>query len=97
MHVGICKLKLRIPENQSLKGKRMVLKSIIARVRNKFNVSIAEVEDQDVWQMATLGIACLSNDSRQANRVMSTVIDFICHTRLDVEIVDWQLEFVSSN
>lgn len=97
MHVGICKLKLRIPENQSLKGKRMVLKSIIARVRNKFNVSIAEVEDQDVWQMATLGIACLSNDSRQANRIMSTVIDFICHSRLDVEIVDWQLEFVSSS
>lgn len=97
MHVGICKLKLRLPENQSLKGKRMVLKSIIARVRNKFNVSIAEVEDQDVWQMATLGIACLSNDSRQANSIMSTVIDFICHTRLDVEIVDWQLEFVSSS
>ncbi len=95
MQVGICKMRLRIPENHSLKDKRRVLKSITTRVSNKYNVSIAEVEDQDRWQLATLGIACLSNNTRQANRVLSTVVDFICQSRFDVEIIDWQMEFLS--
>jgi len=58
MNIGVCKVKLRLPENLSLKGKRRVLKSITARVRNKFNVSVAEIDDNDLWQLSTLGICC---------------------------------------
>ncbi|HUV51676.1 MAG TPA: DUF503 domain-containing protein, partial [Dehalococcoidia bacterium] len=63
MNIGALKVRLRIPENHSLKGKRMIVRSITSQVKSKFNVSVAEVEDQDMWQVATLGITCVSNDS----------------------------------
>jgi len=95
MNVGVCKIRLRLPENLSLKGKRQVLKSIIARVGNKFNVSVAEVDDQDLWQLATLGIGCVSNDKRYTNEVLSKVVDFIVNGRFEVEILDYEIEIVS--
>jgi|PlaIllAssembly_1097288.scaffolds.fasta_scaffold358233_2 hypothetical protein len=96
MNVGICKIKLRIPENESLKGKRQVIKSIIARVQNKFSVSIAEVDDNDAWQLASLGVACISNDGRHANEILSHVVDFINESRFEVEILDYQIEIVTA-
>jgi len=97
MNLGVCKVKLRLPENQSLKGKRQVLKSIIARVRNNYNVAIAEVDDQDLWQSAILGIACISNDTRQTNQVLSKVVNFISHSRFDIEILDYEIEIIPFN
>ncbi len=94
MKLGICKLKLRLPENQSLKGKRQVLKSIITRVRNNYNVAIAEVDDQELWQLATLGIACVSNTDQQVNSVLSKVVDFISRSRFDVEMLDYEIEIM---
>jgi len=95
MNVGVCKVSLRLPENQSLKGKRRVLKSITSRVASKFNVAIAEVDDEDQWQRATIGICCVSNDGRHANEVLSKVVDFIVNSRLDVEILDYEIEILS--
>jgi uncharacterized protein len=95
MNLGICIIRLRLPENQSLKEKRRVLKSVISRVRNSFNVAIAEVDDQDTWQLAALGIACISNDAQLNNRVLSKVVDFITQSRLDIEILDYQIEIIS--
>ena len=92
MNVGVCTVKLRLPENLSLKGKRRVLKSITTQVRNKFNVSVAEVDDQDLWQLATLGICCVSNDSRHTNEVLSKIADFIIGSRFAVEILDYEIE-----
>ena len=94
MNVGVCKVRLRLPDNLSLKGKRQVLKSIIARVRNKFNVSVAEVGDNDLWQLATLGICCISNDKRYTNEVLSKIVDFIIDGRFDVEILDYEIEIL---
>jgi hypothetical protein len=94
MSLGVCQVKLRLPENQSLKGKRQVLKSIITRVRNNYNVAIAEVDDQDLWQLATLGIACVSNDARQVNQVLSKVVDFIGRSRFEIEILDYEIEIM---
>ncbi len=94
MNVGICKIRLRLPENQSLKGKRRVLKSITARLKNKFNVSVAEVDDQDLWQLATLGICCVSNDQRFTNEVLSKVVDFITGSGFDVEILGSEIEIL---
>ena len=70
MNVGVCKVRLRIPENQSLKGKRRVIKSLCQKVRNRYDVSIAEVADNDSWQMATLGVACVSGSVRHADEVI---------------------------
>lgn len=94
MHVGICKIRLRIPENGSLKDKRRVLKSITSRVTNKFNVSIAEIEDNDTWQIATLGVSCVSNDKRHANEIISKVADYISDARFEVEVLDYKTEII---
>jgi hypothetical protein len=95
MNVGMCRIKVRLPENLSLKGKRQVLKSITTRVGNKFNVSVAEVDDNDLWQLATLGISCVSNDKRHANEVLSKVVNFITESRFEIEILDYDIEILS--
>ncbi len=94
MHVGVCRIRFRLPENGSLKGKRRVLKSIISRVANKFNVSVAEVDNQDLWQLATLGISCVSNDKRHTNEVLSKVVDYIIDSRFEVEVLDYEIEIL---
>lgn len=95
MNIGVCKIDLRIPENETLKGKRMVVQSIIARVRDKFHVSIAEVENGDMWQIATIGVCCVSNDNRHTNEVISRIVEYIETTRLDVEVLNCETEFIS--
>jgi len=94
MNVGVCRIELRLPENLSLKGKRRVLKSITTRISNKFNVSVAEVGDQNLWQLVTLGICCVSNNSRHTNEVLSKVVDFIVNSRFEVEILDYEMEIL---
>jgi len=94
MTVGLCRVWLRLPENQSLKGKRQVLKSLIARIHNRFNVSAAEVDDHDRWQMASLGISCVTTSADHAHQVLSKVVSFIRTDRPDAEIVDYRIEIV---
>ena len=77
MVVGVLRLVLYLPENHSLKGKRAVLRSIKQRVANKFNVSIAETEDQDSWQRATLGIAQVGNERSHVDRSLREVAEFV--------------------
>ena len=96
MNVGICRLQFRLPENLSLKGKRRVLKSITTQVSNKFNVSVAEIDDQDIWQLATLGVCCVSNDKRHANEILSKVVNFITNNRFDIEMLDYEIEILSA-
>jgi len=91
MHIGVCTLHLRLPENRSLKEKRRVIKSIKDKVRNKFNVSIAEIDGLDKWQWATLGVACVSNNNRFVNSVLSNVVDFISEMHL-AELLDYEIE-----
>ena len=95
MNVGVCRIRFRLPENLSLKGKRRVLKSITTRVAGKFNVSVAEVDDHDLWQLATLGICCVSNDKRHTNEVLSKVVEFINNSRFEVEMLDYEIEILS--
>ena len=94
MNVGVCKINLRLPENISLKGKRQVLKSITTRVRNKFNVSVAEIDDHELWQLATLGICYVSNNKRFTNEVLSKVVDFIANGRFEIEMLNYEIEIL---
>jgi uncharacterized protein YlxP (DUF503 family) len=94
MNVGVCQVKLRLPENLSLKGKRQVLKSITSRVGSKFNVSVAEVDDQDLWQLATIGICCVSNDQRHTNEVLSKIVEFITDSHFEIEVLDYEIEIL---
>ena len=95
MNIGVCKIKLRLPENGTLKGKRRVFRSVSSRVRQRFNVSIAEVEDNEHHQFLTLGVSCVSNDSRHANEILSHVVDYVHSLRGDAELLDYELEIVA--
>ena len=92
MVVGVCTLELEIPASQSLKDKRRVVKSLTTRVRQAFNVSIAEVDSLDAWQQATLGIVCVSSDANYARGMLEKVIDSIERMRMDAVIADYSVE-----
>ncbi|HUY97708.1 MAG TPA: DUF503 domain-containing protein [Verrucomicrobiae bacterium] len=71
------RLTLHLPENHSLKGKRQVVQSLVQRLRRTFNVAVAEVEDQDAWQVAVVGVACVSNDPRHADEMLAKVAAWV--------------------
>ena len=96
MNVGACRVTLRLPENDSLKGKRQLVKSLTARLRNKYNVSVAEVGDNERWQIVSLGITCVANSERHVNEVLSSVVEFIARSRLDAELLDYQIEILGA-
>jgi uncharacterized protein YlxP (DUF503 family) len=94
MVVGICHLELYLHENFSLKGKRQVLRSIVQRARQRFNIAIAEVADQDLWQKAILGICAVGNDRQKVNSTLDQVINFIEETQL-TDVADSQIEIIN--
>lgn len=93
MIIGSCSLKLMIYESHSLKDKRQVLKSIIERIKSRFNVSIAEVDLNDKWQVSEIGIVCVTKDMKHANQIISNVINFIDEDER-VEILEENIEIL---
>jgi hypothetical protein len=91
MVVGVCSIDLRISANDSLKGKRSVVRKIKERVRNTFNVSVAEVENLDKLQRIGLGIAFVSNESSHVHSTLSKVVNFIDHLYV-AELIDYHIE-----
>jgi hypothetical protein len=94
MVIGVCQLDFLIPENQSLKGKRHVIRKMIDRVRHRFNVAISEVGDNDLWQRGQIGICTVGNDRRHINSSLDKVIDFIEKMNL-VEMVRTEMEIIN--
>lgn len=94
MVVGIGTVVLRIHGNTSLKGKRRVLKGIIARVRNTFNCSVAEVGANDSYQRAEIGFALVGNDRRHINSKLDKVVNFI-ETMQTAEVIDSRMEIIN--
>ncbi len=95
MHIGICRLMVHLPESTNLKAKRQVSRSLTAKLRNEFNVAVAEIDDNDLWQRLTLGVCCVSNDSGHANQVLSRVAAFVEDFRGDLVLLDFQIEIIS--
>ena len=91
--VGTLRIALSLPEANSLKDKRSVLKSMLEGMRNKFNVSAAEIEENDTWRRAVIGIACVSNSQTFSDQVLNKIVDWI-ESNPRVYITDVQLEFV---
>ncbi|HJS67670.1 MAG TPA: DUF503 domain-containing protein [Nitrospiraceae bacterium] len=91
--VGLCTVELFIPESQSLKDKRQVLLSLKDRLREKFNLSVAEVDGQDLWQKAVLGMACVANEGRYVNQVCDQALNLI-RSVPTVEIVQSRVELL---
>lgn len=93
MIVGLCTIELFIPDGHSLKAKRQVLLSLKDRLRDKFNVSVAEVGEQDLWQKAVLGMACVANESAYVNQVLDQAVNLIRSVPM-VEVVRVQIEML---
>jgi uncharacterized protein YlxP (DUF503 family) len=94
MVVGVCQVELLFHENFSLKGKRQILRSIIERARKRFNISIAEVEDHDLWQKGIVGIVAVGNDRKVVNSILDQVMNFIEGTHL-ADVADAQIEIAN--
>ena len=95
MNVGVLKITLRLPENHSLKGKRRVINSLSSRLRDRYAVAVAEVGDNDAWQIATLGVSCVSNKIRHADEVLDRVLGYVDSSREGVEVVESDREILS--
>jgi len=95
MNIGVCRIELRIPENHSLKGKRQIVKSIIVRLQNRYSISIAEIDNNNLWQIATLGVSCVSNRRSHADTILTNVVDFITRYYPNVELLNYEVEIIS--
>ena len=95
MVVGISQITLHLPECHSLKDKRQVIKSVLARARQRFEVAIAEVENQDLWQSAVLGVSCVSNSGQHADEILQHVVRYIEETRPDVQVTGTETEIIN--
>jgi uncharacterized protein YlxP (DUF503 family) len=93
MVIAILKLVLFIGSSNSLKTKRMVLHSLKARLRNKFNIAVSEVADGDKWQKSTLAVVGVGRDQRGMDRQFSKMINFIENFK-QVSIVDYEMEMI---
>ena len=94
MIVGTLRVTLYLPENYSLKDKRQDVRSLLARTINQFHVAAAEVGDLDQWQRAIIGIACVSNNARHANEVLSKVVNFIEGNLAEGHMEDYEIEVI---
>jgi hypothetical protein len=94
MVVGALRVDLILHDNRSLKGKRKVVKSMVDRVKNRFNVSVAEVGSNDLWQRIELGICTVANDRRHVDSSLNNVLMFLDSLQL-AEIVDSAVEIVN--
>ncbi len=93
MIVGVLRIELYIPESGSLKSKRFAIKSIKDRLKNRFNVSVAEVDNSDKWQRSSLGIAVVSNESKHIESILGNVMNLVYGDKR-VEVIDSTVNYV---
>ncbi|MCS7252114.1 MAG: DUF503 domain-containing protein [Thermoflexus sp.] len=91
MVIGTCTVDLHLPGAQSLKDKRSVMKSLIAHLRQSFNVAAAEIDHQDFPQSARLGLATISNDAGHIHAILESAVRWIEANRPDIMVVDWEI------
>ncbi len=93
MHIGVLTLYLSIEQAESLKDKRQVIRSVAQRLRNAFNVSVAEVDELNIWRRSVIGVVVVSNEAKFCNQVLSKVVD---HVEADWRVVldDYGIELL---
>lgn len=91
MFVGVCTLEVHIPDSGSLKAKRSPLRSIKDRIRNTFNVSVAEVGSNDLWQRSSLAVAAVSNDKAHLNQTLDHVVNMV-RAVPEIDLLDYSIE-----
>lgn len=96
MVIGACKVVLRIDGAFPLKDKRRTLKSLLERIKSRFNVSAAEIDNNDIWNSAVIGIACVSNDAGYADGLIQSIINFL-ESDPRIEMLDCTTETIHFN
>ncbi len=91
MFIGVCTFEVHVPESGSLKTKRHSIRSLKDRIRNKFNVSVAEVEDNDLWQKASLAVAAVSNDKSHLNTTLDHVLNMV-RSVPEIDLLEYHIE-----
>ena len=91
MVVGVCRVSLFIPGSRSLKDRRRAVQGVKQSLRNWFNLSAAEVDDEGLWQNATLGLSVVATAGRFSDQVMAKALDLI-RRQGDIELSDYQIE-----
>ena len=94
MAVGLLTLELYLPLNDSLKGKRGILKPVIARLRRDYNVSVCEADMQDRRNYAVLEVVCVSTNQTQAHRLLQRVANHVERWRLDAQLIDYSIDML---
>jgi uncharacterized protein YlxP (DUF503 family) len=91
MFIGVCTFEVHIPDSGSLKTKRQSLRSLKDRIQRKFNVSVAEIEDNDLWQKSTLAVAAVSNDRTHLNQTLDHMLDVV-RAVPELDLIDHHIE-----
>jgi len=94
MIIGVCTIELYLPATRCLKDKRRIIKSALDRIRSRYNVSAAEVDSQDSWGKAVVGLAVVSNDAGHARSVLQEAVKVFDHYHGETEVVQLTYEFV---
>lgn len=94
MFIAAAQVRLRLEANHSLKGKRQVVKSVIERLKERFGVAAAEVESNELWQIADIGIAAVSGNASHAEDIIRNALNYIESSRPDVEVIDAAIDTV---
>ncbi|RCX09307.1 hypothetical protein DFR58_13721 [Anaerobacterium chartisolvens] len=96
MVIGVCRIVLSIDEAFSLKEKRHIVKSIVERLKSRFNASVAEVDLNDKWKNAVIGFACVSNQTAHADSMMANIVNFVENDSRAV-LVDYSTEIIHAD
>jgi len=94
MVIGACRVELHLPGNGSLKGKRSILKSLLAHLRREFNLAAAEVGHNDAWQSAEIGLTTVANDPGRVHALLERAVRWIETHHPEVQVVDWEIEIL---
>ena len=94
MVIGILRLTLHLPNSGSLKAKRHVVSGLLRRVRQQFQVAAAEIGDRDRWQLAQLGIACVSAEGAHADEILARVLRFVEGSASEAQVADVTTELI---
>ncbi len=96
MLIGTCRITLHLPASRSLKDKRSTVKSVLARLQHEFRVAAAEVDHLDALQIATLGVACVTNSAPHADEILAKAVRFVERTASDAELTDYETEILQA-
>jgi uncharacterized protein YlxP (DUF503 family) len=91
----VLRFSLRIPGSSSLKDKRQVIRSLMQRIRNKFQAAVAEVADNDAWQLATIGVTVVSNSAQHCDQMLREIVAYVEESRLDAEVTDIETDVIT--